>query len=105
MNAATQAATLAAMHRNQLLDRLKQAGAFSRDSAVAKTSLPPELQAQAKYYLGKGILSATPEGGLFVNKRALEEHNTRMKTIGKWSAMLVVLSTLIGILLLIANKN
>ena len=45
-----------------------------------------------------------PDGGLYLDRRAYEDHLSAQKTVGKWALLLVGLSSLIGILLLLAHK-
>jgi hypothetical protein len=100
--AATNKQSLARM---QILTRLHQDGATSRDKAIALDSLPSEMQAQAKYFISKGILRSTQEGGLYLDKRAYEDYQAGMKTAGKWVLAVVGVSTLIGLAILLASKT
>jgi len=105
MNPALFAANRSAVQRLQILSRLEQDGATSRDKAIASDSLPSEMQAQAKYYIAKGILRSTPEGGLYIDKRAYEDHQAGMKTAGKWVLTLLGVAALAGFILLLANRT
>lgn len=100
--AATNKQSLARM---QILTRLHQHGATSRDKAIAHDSLPSEMQAQAKYFISKGILRSTQDGGLYLDKRAYEDYQAGMKTAGKWVLAVVGVSTLIGLAILVASKT
>jgi len=100
--AATNKQSLARM---QILTRLHQDGATSRDKAIALDSLPSEMQAQAKYFISKDILRSTQEGGLYLDKRAYEDYQAGMKTAGKWVLAVVGVSTLIGLAILLASKT
>lgn len=105
MNPALFAANKSAMQRLQILSRLQQDGATSRDRTVTLASLPSDMQAQAKYYIAKGILRTTPDGGLYIDKRSYEDYQAGMKTAGKWVLAAVGIASLIGFLLLLANKT
>ena len=104
MNPALFAAHKSSVQRLQILTRLHQDGATSRGKAIALDSLPPEMQAQAKYYIAKGILRSTPHGGLYIDKRAYEDYQAGMKTAGKWVLALLGVASLAGFILLLANK-
>ena len=105
MNPALFAANKSAMQRLQILSRLQQDGATSRDRAIALASLPSDMQAQAKYFIAKGILRTTPDDGVYIDKRAHEDYQAGMKTAGKWVLAAVAIASLIGFLLLLANKT
>lgn len=104
MNPALFAANRSAMQRLQILPRLHQEGATSRGKAIAVDSLPAEMQAQANYYIAKGILRTTPDGGLYIDKRAYEDYQAGMKTAGKWVLAAVGVASLAGVILLLANR-
>ncbi len=105
MNPALFAATAnkQSMARMQILTRLLQDGATSRANAIAQNSLPSEMQAQAKYFISKGILRSTQNGGLYLDKRAYEDYQASMKTVGKWVLAVMGVAMLIGLAILIAN--
>lgn len=94
-----------AMQDKMLLLRLEADGALSREKAVPRTSLPAEMEVQIKYYIAKGILKETSEGGLYIDKRAYEDNKATQATVGKWLLLVVGLSCLIGLLLLLANRS
>ena len=105
MNPALHAAiSAAAKQHKQLLDQLKDHGAFSRGSAMKQADLGSEQAALVAHYLKRGIIRSTPNGGLYLDRRAYEDHLSAQKTAGKWALLLVGLSSLIGILLLLAHK-
>jgi transaldolase len=99
------AANKQSMARMQILTRLQQDGATSRDKAIAQDSLPSDMQAQAKYFISKGILRSTQDGGLYLDKRAYEDYQASMKTAGKWVLAVMGVSTLIGLAILVASKT
>lgn len=107
MNPALFAATAnkQSMARMQILTRLLQDGATSRAKAVSRDSLPSEMQALAKYYLAKGILRSTQNGGLYLDKRAYEDYQASMKTAGKWVLAIMGVAMLIGLAILVASKT
>jgi hypothetical protein len=105
MNPALQAAISAsAKHHKQLLDQLKDGNAFSRDTAIKQADLAGEQTALVPHYLKRGIIRSTPDGGIYLVRSAYEDHLSAQKTVGKWALLIVGLSSLIGILLLLANK-
>jgi hypothetical protein len=105
MNPALQAAISAsAKHHKQLLDQLKDGNAFSRDTAIKQADLGGEQSALVAHYQKRDIIRSTPEGGLYLDRRAYEDHLSSQKTAGKWVLMIIGVSTLVGILLLLANK-
>lgn len=105
MNPALQAAiTAAAKQHKQLLDLLKDRGAFSRETAIPATDLGSEQSALIAHYQKRDIIRSTPDGGLYLDRRAYEDHLSAQKTAGKWALLLVGLSSLIGILLHLAHK-
>jgi hypothetical protein len=105
MNPALQAAISAsAKHHKQLLDQLKDGNAFSRDTAIKQADLGGEQTALVPHYLKRGIIRSTPDGGIYLVRSAYEDHLSAQKTVGKWALLIVGLSSLIGILLLLANK-
>jgi hypothetical protein len=105
MNPALFAANKSAMQRLQILTRLQQDGATSRDRAAVLASLPSDMRAQAKYYIAKGILRTTPDGGVYIDKRAYEDYQAGMKTAGKWVLAALGVASLAGLLLLLASKT
>jgi hypothetical protein len=107
MNPALFAATAnkQSLARMQILTRLHQDGATSRAKAIASDSLPAEMQAQAKYYIAKDILRTTQDGRLYLDKRAYEDHQAGMKTVGKWVLAILGMSSLVGLLLLLAVRT
>ena len=105
MNPALQAAISAsAKHHKQLLDQLKDGSAFSRDTAIKQADLGSEQAVLIAYYLKRGIIRSTPDGGVYLVRSAYEDHLSAQKTLGKWVLLIVGLSSLVGILLLLANK-
>lgn len=105
MNPALQAAIgAAAKQHKQLLDLLKDRSAFSRETAIPATDLGSEQNTMIAYYSKRGIIRSTRNGGLYLDRRAYEDHLSAQKTAGKWALLLVGLSSLIGILLLLAHK-
>jgi hypothetical protein len=105
MNPAIQAAIAAsAKHHKQLLDQLKDGNAFSRDTAIKQAGLGSEQTALVPHYLKRGIIRSTPDGGIYLVRSAYEDHLSAQKTAGKWALLIIGLSSLIGILLLLANK-
>lgn len=105
MNPALQAAIAAsAKQHKQLLDQLKDHAAFSRETAMKQADLGSEQAALVPHYLKRGIIRSTPEGGIYLDRRAYEDHLSAQKTAGKWVLLIVGLSSLIGLLLLLANK-
>ena len=105
MNPALQAAIAAsAKQHKQLLDQLKERSAFSRETAIRQADLGVEQTALVAHYLKHGIIRSTPEGAIYLDRRAFEDHLSRQKTAGKWVLLIVGLSSLIGILLLLADK-
>lgn len=105
MNPALHAAIRAsAKHRQQLLERLKDGKAFSRDTALKKTDLADDQTVLVEYYLKRGIIRSTPDGGIYLVRSAYEAHLGAQRTAGKWALLIIGLSSLIGILLLLANK-
>jgi hypothetical protein len=104
MNPALFAANKQSLQRMQILSRLHQDGATSRDKAIARESLPAEMQAQAKYFIAKGILRSTQDDRLYIDKRAYEDYLAGMKTAGKWVLAILGLSSLVGLLLLLAVR-
>lgn len=105
MNPALFAANKQSWQRLQILSRLHQDGVTSRDKAVALGSLPAEMQAQAKYYIAKGILRTTQDDRLFIDKRAYEDYQAGMKTAGKWVLAILGVISLAGLLLVLASKT
>lgn len=105
MNPALQAAIAsAAKQHKQLLDQLKDQGAFSRESAMPAADLAGEQSALVAHYQKRDIIRSTPDGGLYLDRRAYEDHLISQKTAGKWVLMILGVSMLVGILLLLANK-
>ena len=105
MNPAIQAAIAAsAKQHKQLLDQLKDQGAFSRETAMPAANLGSEQSALVAHYQKRGIIRSTPDGGIYLARSAYEDHLSAQKTVGKWALLIVGLSSLIGILLLLANK-
>jgi hypothetical protein len=98
------AITSAAKQHKQLLDQLKDQGAFSRESAMKSEIFVNEQNALIKHYRKRGIIRSTPDGGLYLDRRAYEDHLSSQKTAGKWALMILGVSVLVGILLLLANK-
>jgi hypothetical protein len=105
MNPAIQAAIAAsAKQHKQLLDQLKDQGAFSRETAMPAANLGSEQSALVAHYQKRGIIRSTPDGGIYLVRSAYEDHLSSQKTAGKWVLMILGVSTLVGILLLLANK-
>jgi hypothetical protein len=105
MNPALNAAiNAAAKQHKQLLDQLKDQGAFSRESAVKSDIFVNEQNALIKHYRKRGIIRSTPDGGIYLDRRAYEDHLSAQKTAGRWVLMILGVSMLVGILLLLANK-
>jgi hypothetical protein len=105
MNPALQAAIAAsAKQHKQLLDQLKERAAFSRETAIKQADLGSEQTALVAHYLKRGIIRSTPDGGIYLDRRAFEDHLSSQKTAGKWVLLIVGLSSLVGLLLLLANK-
>ena len=94
-----------AMQDKMLLLRLEADGAMSREKAVPHTSLPTEMDVQIKYYVAKGILKETSEGGVYIDRRAYQDHKAANATVGKWALLIIGLSSLIGLLFMLANKS
>ncbi len=105
MNPALYAAKKQSMQRMQILSRLYQDGITSRNKAIAQNTLPSEMQAQAKYFIAKGVLRSTQDGGLYLDKRAYEDYQAGMKTAGKWVLAIMGVATLIGFAIFVANKT
>lgn len=99
------AANKQSLARTQILTRLHQDGATSRGKAIARDSLPSEMQAQAKYFITKGILRSTQDGRLYLDKRAYEDYQASMKTAGKWVLAVMGVAMLIGLAVLVASKT
>lgn len=105
MNPALQAAIhSAAKQHKQLLEQLHAAGAFSRESAVARTQFGAEHKMMIDYYLKRGILKPSAGEHIYLDRRAYEDHKAKMKSAGIWFGIIFGLSSLIGILLLVAHK-
>ena len=75
--------------------------AFSRDTAIKQADLGSEQAVLIAYYLKRGIIRSTPDGGVYLVRSAYEDHLSAQKTIGKWVLLIVGLSSLVGILLLL----
>lgn len=99
------AAKRQSLARMQILTRLHQDGATSRDKAIARDSLPSDMQAQAKYFISKGILRTTQDNRLFIDKCAYEDYQAGMKTAGKWVLAILGVISLAGLLLVLASKT
>jgi hypothetical protein len=104
MNPALYVAKKQSLQRMQILTRLHQDGATSRAKAIAQNTLPSEMQAQAKYFIAKGVLRSTQDGGLYLDKRAYEDYQASMKTAGKWVLAVMGVAMLIGFAIIVASK-
>lgn len=105
MNPALQAAIhSAAKQHKQLLAQIQDAGASTRDTAVARAQFGAEQKMMIDYYLKRGILKTVPGDLIYLDRRAYEDHKVRMKSVGIWFGMIFGMASLIGILLLLANK-
>lgn len=102
LHAAIHSATKA---QKDLLSQLKDAAAFSRESAMPRTQFGSEQKIMIDYHLKRGILKATADGAIYLDRRAYEDYQAGMKTAGKWVLAAVGIASLIGFLLLLANKT
>ncbi len=102
MNAAITAALLASQQSQAPgpVDRLTKAGAISSDKAIA---IDPETPAEAKLIdegITEGLIQRRADGRLFVNARAVDEHNVRIGyQLGV--GLLITLSILASVLALV----
>ena len=95
----------AANAQKQLLEKLHSLQAVNRNTAIARTHFGNEEKTLIDYYLKRGILKSAPNGDIYLDRRAYEDHQASMKTAGKWILTILSVSTLIGLAILIASKT